>query len=517
MTFDKRLAQLRDGDADNLLKIQRGIEKESLRITHDGHLSQRPHPQSLGSALTHPSITTDYSEALIELITPTFNGLQEVLDFLNQLHRLTYHHIDDELLWVNSLPCLLGDEKTIPIAEFGTSNIGRMKHVYRRGLDLRYGRNMQIIAGIHYNFSVPDVFWRTMELSDNGPDQHAVSNAYMAGIRNFHRFSWLLFYLFGASPAACRSFFSEADACGLVSLGSHTLYAKNATSLRMSNYGYRNPVQSEICINHNSVDSYIETLSETINTPFASYEKFGVRSNGDYIQLNTNLLQIENEYYSVIRPKRRTNSMEKPTHALRDRGVEYLEIRCLDLDPYEPIGISEVQSQFLDLLILFCLLYPSPAMPDSHHPIISANKDATVLNGRNPELILKRNGERISLASWGKEILDHLQPIAERFDQALQGDGYQRCLKMQRDKLDNPELTPSARILNELIENDESFFAFAMRKAEEAKAELTREPLDSATISEFAEVATRSIQEQIEMESRDEEDFDQFLKAYFSQ
>lgn len=517
MTFEQQLDRVRSDAGEIFPNFRRGIEKESLRITPDGHLSQEPHPSALGSALTHPYITTDYSEALMELVTPTFDTLNQVLDHLELLHGVVYHHIDEGLLWVNSLPCLLGDESSIPIAEFGTSNIGRMKHVYRRGLDLRYGRRMQIIAGIHYNISVPDSFWKALGISETSTSHMQISNTYMAAIRNFHRYCWILFYLFGASPAACRSFFADSDTSGLSELGSHTVYAEHGTSLRMSNYGYRNPVQSEIRINQNSVDEYIRSLCETITTPFPMYEEFGIKSNGEYLQLNTNLLQIENEYYSVIRPKRRIKPMEKPTHALRNRGVEYLEVRCIDLDPYEPTGISPTQAQFLDLLITFCLLHPSPPMPDEHFPIISANKDATVMYGRNPGLELIRNGERVRLKSWGMEILDSLESIAELFDQTLGIDDYKACVQIQKDKLENPDNTPSARILNELKENDEPFFTFAMRKAEEAKRIIASRQLNSATIDEFTDVATESIQKQNEMESKDEMEFDKFLKWYFSQ
>ena len=517
MTFEQQLNKVRTDAVEIFSNINRGIEKESLRITPDGHLSQQPHPAALGSALTHPFITTDYSEALVELVTPTFETIDEVLNHLELLHKIVYHHIEDELLWVNSLPCLLGDESAIPIAQFGTSNIGRMKHVYRRGLDVRYGRRMQIIAGIHYNISVPAKFWQALGISDNGSDDTNVSNAYMAGIRNFHHHCWLLFYLFGASPAACKSFFPGSESCGLSQFETHTVYARSGTSLRMSNYGYRNPVQSEIRIDQNSVEKYIETLIDTITTPFPAYEKYGVKSNGDYVQLNTNLLQIENEYYSVIRPKRRTKPMEKPTYALRERGVEYLEIRCLDLDPYEPTGISKVQAQFLDLFITFCLLNPSPPLKQEHYPIISANKDATVLNGRNPDLTLNRNGDHVSLKTWGLEILDKLEAIAELFDQESGTDSYQQAIRSQRAKLENPDETPSAQILNELNTNNEPFFSFAMRKAEEAKAALNGKPLNREVMDEFAEVAAKSIQQQLEMEQKDEVEFDQFLAWYFSQ
>ena len=517
MSFDIRLKRLSDSADSIIPKIKRGIEKESLRITADGHLSQSAHPQALGATLTHPYITTDYSEALLELVTPTYFSVTEMLRHLEQLHQIIYHHIADEMLWVNSLPCLLSSEDSIPIAQFGTSNIGKMKHVYRRGLGLRYGRKMQVIAGIHYNFSVPDDFWQVLDILHSESDHTAISNAYMAGTRNFHRYCWILFYLFGASPAACRSFFDDNDPGNLQTIQSHTLYGEYATSIRMSNFGYRNPVQSEIRIDHNSVDGYIETLTNVINTPFPKYEQFGVKSNGDYLQLNANLLQIENEYYSVIRPKRRTRPLEKPTAALRDRGVEYLEVRCLDLDPFNAIGISENQARFMDLFLMFCLINPAPRLSDRHPEIISSNKDAIVLEGRSPQLRLIRNGKSVSPREWGLELLLKLEDVATVFDHALGGDLYRQAVLEQRTKLEDPEQTPSARIVRSLLKENEPFFSFAMRMAKKAKQTITKNPLDPEEIERYRAIASESIDRQRELEATNDTDFDSFLSRYFAQ
>ncbi len=516
MSFDKRLKQLSNSADVIIPQIKRGIEKESLRITPDGHLSKMAHPRSLGSALTHPYITTDYSEALLELVTPTYLSIPQMLQHLEILHKIVYTHIDEELLWVNSLPCLLSDESSIPIAEFGTSNVGRMKNVYRRGLGLRYGRKMQVIAGLHYNFSVPDSFWEALDIVSTENDFYAVSNAYLAGTRNFLHHGWLLFFLFGASPAACRSFFDGTDPADLTKLDSHTLYGEYATSLRMSNFGYRNPIQSEIRIDHNSIAGYIETLSRVINRPFQKYAEYGTKANGEYLQLNTNLLQIENEYYSVIRPKRRTMSQEKPTAALKSRGVEYLEVRCLDLDPFSPIGISENQALFMDLFLMFCLLNPVAPMTANQQKMITSNKDMIVLGGRSPGLELQQNGRSVSLVSWGLDLLAYLEEIATVFDRTLGGDLYLQALNEQRRKFDDPGLTPSAQILTQLLENDEPFFTFAMRMAEQTKSTLNQIQLDSNEIERYRTIAEQSIADQIELEQSEKIDFDTFLENYFS-
>ncbi|HEX4975680.1 MAG TPA: glutamate--cysteine ligase, partial [Pseudomonadales bacterium] len=198
------MAQLTNASqAQTLKQLRRGIEKESLRVTPEGRLAQTPHSKRLGSALTNPAITTDYSEALLEFITPAFPSVDETLAYLKKTHVFTYQNIENELLWVNSMPCIMGDDDGIPIAQYGTSNSGRMKTVYRNGLGYRYGRRMQTIAGIHYNFSFPDEFWQAFQVNEQNTQtlRDFASSSYFALIRNFQRFSPLLIYLFGASPA----------------------------------------------------------------------------------------------------------------------------------------------------------------------------------------------------------------------------------------------------------------------------------------------------------------------------
>jgi len=136
--------------------IKRGIEKESLRVTPEGHISVPDHPAVLGSALTNPYITTDFGEALLEFITPAYASIDECLGMLDNIHRFTLQNLEqDEMLWVSSMPCPLGSDDDIRLAEFGSSNIGRLKNLYRHGLSNRYGRLMRVIAGIPYNFSMP--------------------------------------------------------------------------------------------------------------------------------------------------------------------------------------------------------------------------------------------------------------------------------------------------------------------------------------------------------------------------
>jgi len=220
----------------------RGIERETLRVDRAGHLARSPHPVAMGSALTHPQITTDYAETLLEFITPAEKDIADTVAKLDGIHRYAYSKLGDELLWSQSMPCQLPAEQDIEIAYYGTSNLGMLKHVYRRGLALRYGKAMQCIAGIHYNYSLDEGLWRVLaenEVSGKRLSPRSFqSEAYLATIRNFRRYSWLLMYLFGASPVLSSSFL-RGRPHQLDTLSDDTLYLPYATSLRMSDLGYQ--------------------------------------------------------------------------------------------------------------------------------------------------------------------------------------------------------------------------------------------------------------------------------------
>lgn len=516
--LERRLKTLAANGAERLLgQLRRGIEKESLRIRGDGVLAKTVHPPSLGSPLTHPHITTDYSEALLEFVTPTVSTIDEALQFLTWIHEFVYQNIGNEKLWVNSMPCILRGEQSIPIARYGNSNIGYMKYVYRRGLGYRYGRLMQTIAGIHYNFSVPADLWTACELiAGDKPDKDAVSERYFAAIRNFHRYCWLLFYLFGASPAVCRTFL-EGREHPLEPFGAVSFYAPFGTSIRMSSLGYRNDAQAGINISYNCVAEYIESLRRATSTPHPDYERIGVKEDNEYRQLNSNVLQIENEFYAVIRPKRVIRPGERPTHALSDRGVEYIEVRCVDLDPFAPVGITAEQVRFLDVFLLYCLLEDSPFIDAAEAQTIASNKDVTVIHGRDPLTELVRGATSIGLPRWGLELCDSMQPIADILDSVQDTSAYGEAVAHQRDKLRDPERTPSAAIVADMRRHRESFFEFAMRKANEHENYFKNVALPAETESHFRALAAQSWDEQRRIEQEDDLDFDAFLAHYFAQ
>ncbi|KAF1066758.1 MAG: Glutamate--cysteine ligase [Pseudomonas citronellolis] len=513
--LSRRLALL--GDAANLPLLTQslhGIERECLRVDAHGDLALTPHPKVLGSALTHPRITTDYSESLLEFITPATTSIEQTLSALDDIHRFASTHLGDELLWSPSMPCPLPDEATIPIAHYGNSNIGRLKYVYRKGLALRYGKTMQCIAGIHYNFSLAEGIWKLLQHEDGDEDQRDFQSVhYIALIRNFRRYSWLLMYLFGASPALDAGFL-RGRAHQLEQFDAQTLYLPYATSLRMSDLGYQNNAQAGLTPCYNDLDSYIESLRRAVSTPYAPYEKVGTQQNGEWVQLNTNVLQIENEYYSSIRPKRVTYTGERPIQALMARGVQYVEARCLDINPFLPLGIDASESRFLDAFLLFCALEDSPLLADGECHGATDNFLAVVKEGRRPGLQLQRCGQSISLQDWANELLERIAPIVELLDRANGGELHAQSLAEQRAKVADPDLTPSARVLAEMRAHGEGFTAFALRQSRLHAEQLAARPLSDEQQQAFEDMARESLSEQSDLESQTEGDFDTFVAAY---
>lgn len=521
-TLTTRLNQLRDHDHHNLLcGGLKGIEKESLRITRDGTIAQTPHPKILGSALTHPYITTDYSEALIELITPAFSDITKTLGYLQDVHQFVYDHLDHEMLLCTSMPCGINGDYSIPIAQYGTSNIGRMKHVYRHGLWHRYGRTMQSIAGIHFNYSAPAALWLALHQLDNNSLslEQFTADGYFGLIRNFQRVGWIILYLFGASPAICKSFFKSRPSLmdQFEEFDQGTLYHPFATSLRMSDIGYKSKNQANLKIDYNSLGGYVDSLTRAIQTPYPDYEKIGTFVDGEYRQLNANILQIENEFYSIIRPKQIAESGEKPTLALKRRGVRYVEMRSLDLDLFNPIGIDESKARFIEALLLTCLLSDSPALSEQDHTINNTNQLVVANFGRKPGLELDKNHQKILLKDWAFEILEAMQPVCAILDQDNADKPYSSALKQQSSVVQNPDLTASARMLENMAQLHQPFARLALNKSIEHQQYFSQNPLKSELTQQFIEMAELSHAKQHALENKTQMPFELFLKNYFAQ
>lgn len=517
-----RLQQLAPPESKALLaEIGRGIEKESLRVSADGTLAMTPHPAALGSALTHGSITTDYSEALLEFITPVSQSINASLEELENIHRFTYRHIDDELLWSASMPCIVSGDAGIPVAQYGTSNVARMKTAYRYGLGHRYGRAMQTIAGIHYNFSMPHAFWEQEweSLGRPGKLKHHITERYLDLIRNFRRYSWLLVYLYGASPAVCSSFLRGRRDHGLQSFDDegNSLYLPHATSLRMGDLGYSSDAQKDLNVCYNCLDAYVDTLRKAIMQPHPAYRDIPHGANGDYQQLKDSLLQIENEFYSPIRPKRVTRSGETPLSALRRGGIEYIEVRCIDVNPFLPVGLDAEQVRFMDTFLLFCLLNDSPDCADSEQSIQAANLEAVVNRGREPGLLLQTDSGKQPMSDWASELFELMAPIAAMLDEVHQLQSYSTAMAAEWAKIQDPELTPSARVLREMREQGQPFFRIAMGYSTTWAAQFRTEELAADVEERLTREAARSLQAQKDIEAADTISFEQYLSEFYAQ
>ncbi len=499
--------------------LARGVEKESLRVTASGALAMTPHPRELGAALTHPHITTDFSEAQIELITGVHPDAETCVRELAEIHQYVYRHLADEMLWSSSMPCRLPADDDIPIGQYGASNVGKLKTVYRMGLARRYGRRMQTISGVHYNFSLPESAMTALqrEALDERSAVTFQTDAYFGLIRNFRRHSWLPLYLFGASPAVCRSFV-DGRPHRLLPLSADTLYLPHATSLRMGPLGYQSDAQRSLAVSYNSLGSYAGSLHHALTEPYPQYDAIGVIDATDgYRQLATTLLQIENEFYGTIRPKRRIRRGERPLHALTERGVEYVEVRSLDVDPFAAVGIDTVTMRFLDVLLLHCLLSDSPPDTPDEIAIIAQNQYRVAERGREPGLRLHRNGSDVALADWGRELIDECRPIADAVDQARGGRVYRDALSVADRVMQQADAAPSARVLQEMHAlYDDSYIEFAIAKSREHRDELFTRPLPVDVDTRFRALAEESLARQRSIEESDRLPFEEYRQQYLA-
>ncbi|MEX2481825.1 MAG: glutamate--cysteine ligase [Gammaproteobacteria bacterium] len=496
----------------------KGLEKESLRITAEGCIAQTPHPAAWGAPLTHPYITTDYSEALPEFITPAFTDLTETVGFLEDIHRFLYRHLpEEELLWASSMPCAVSDDGSIPIARYGTSNSGRMKHIYRVGLDYRYGRRMQAIAGVHFNYSLPLEFWPVyLDGEGTAADlQPFIDDNYFALIRNFKRLGWMVPFLFGNSPAVCKSFLAGRTT-RFKELMRGTYYLPHATSLRMSDIGYKNKNQAVLTVSYDTLADYVASLQQALRTPYPEYEAIGLYDGDERIQLSTNLLQIENEHYSFVRPKRTVEAGERATNALRARGVEYVEVRALDVNTSSPIGVDLGQLQFVEAFLIFCLLEESPPLTSAELRSIEYNELTVALRGRAPGLELIGNGGKRPIRAWSLEICERMYAICEALDATESGTPYVAALKQQIDAIRHPDSLPSARILDALRTGQEQFHNFAMDLSTRYAADFRARPPAAEVEDRFTRLAIDSHAEQARIEAADDKSLEDYITHYIT-
>ncbi|WMY97527.1 MAG: glutamate--cysteine ligase [Arsenophonus sp.] len=501
----------------SLRYIKRGVEREGLRITQSGKLANTLHPKVFGKALTHPWITTDFSESLLEFITPTHTDVKYILTFLQDLYRYSILNLNGELIWPLSMPCFIDNPNNIIIAKYGDSNIGRFKTLYREGLKHRYGSLMQIISGVHYNFSFPSIFWNEWKKNNFQNKRNlSISDGYFNLIRNYYRFNWLIPYLFGTSPAISGSFLQGKEKRFFLKKGvKNTYYLPYATSLRMSSLGYTNDIQDKLTISYNNLKNYIKNLKNAMSKPFAKFSKLGIKNKiGQYIQINTNLLQIENEFYAPIRPKRILKNHRSLIDALSKDGIEYLEIRILDINPFNHIGVDKLQINFLDLFLIWCLCADSPPMNKKEFKVCKINFKNVVLKGRKPGQVIYVLNKKtlIPIREVAKSFFHDLLKIAYLLDMALNTKYEKICIKLM-NMVENPELTYSGQLLSSILEK--GIDEYGLELAKNYYQKVKKESYQILNNNDFYHKKLYSIEKQKRLEKENKISFDDYLKMYF--
>jgi len=519
-TFSERLNDLADRNPYQALQdIKHGVEREALRINRNGSLALTPHPEALGSALEHDYITTDFSESLLEFITPPENKIEKSLEQLADIHKFVNDNIGEERLWPLSMPCYINDESTIPLAYYGESNTAKMKRVYRVGLKNRYGSMMQVISGVHFNFSLPDSFWQIWaDVIGEPGSQDTISAQYFSLLRNYRRYSWLIPYLYGSSPAICGSFIKDKPHnLPFEKVGVGSYYLPYATSLRLSDLGYTNKEQARLQICYNELDNYVALLREAMQSKSERFSQYASGEGGNWQQLSPNILQIENELYSSIRPKQPTRSLEKPTDALIRRGVNYIEVRALDVNPFAAVGISATQFAFLDVFLLTCLVKPSLKLDSAGVQETQANFKSVVLEGRRPSLILQKDGQSIAMRVWAEQLFEEFKQTAAMLDKANDSTRYSEAVATEWEKILNPELTFSGRWLSQLLSENRDNGELGLTLSEQYRQQLSEHTYGTLNEDNFRQIARSSLQTQAEKEQVEEVAFNEFIEKYFAE
>jgi len=498
----------------DLLRFSKvGFEKESLRVINSS-ISQHPHPELLGSALCNHYITTDFSEAQLELVTPPLNDKIKGLRFLEDVHHFISCNLEDEILWPFSMPVAINAEEEIPIAYYGPSNLGVFKQIYRNGLSHRYGRMMQAISGVHYNYSVPDSIWQSSLFKNMDIDSQKVrSAAYFNMLRNIYRVNWLILYLFGASPTITRNFLTE-DNHSFKQLDKQTLFLPYATSLRMSNFGYQNTRRKKLEVSINSMAEYVSDLRKATNTAHSEFAKIQKKNTNFQAQINENILQIDDEYYAVARAKSKSISDQRTTSKLNQGGVDFIELRSLDLNPFSRIGIDKETTLFLEVLLAYCFIKQGQYFTDDEITSINHNDALVATKGREPMLKLLKDGETISLKDWGNQIIENLLPIAAVLDSNK--NQYTEAVDQMREKINDSNQTLSGRLLDKIYNNNMSFIELGENIGKANKMHyLNLNQSENASWDLLEKETIDSHTQQKKLENNDGESFEAFVENYF--
>ena len=479
-----RLINLKDSGFFENLEIERGIEKEFFRVDKNGFISKKSHPESLGSALTNKLITTDFAEAQVELVTPVFKEINALYDYLLSLHIFVAQNIDkDEMLWPFSMPPQIKDESDINLGFYHQSNIGLLKHVYRKGLKVRYGPTMQCVSGMHYNFSIKK---DSLSILTKSSIQNDIDEAYLGLIRNFKRLFWFVLLEFGQTNVVDSSFINNREH-KLEKLNLSDMYLENATSLRMSDIGYQSKAQKGLNIKYNSLSGFLQKIRDAITIPYKEFDDLKLLdSDNEYQQISNGIIQIENEYYDSIRPKRSSADNTRPYDLLKRYGIEYLEVRGIDLFPNDITGISVHHMRFLDIVLIHCLINESPKITDDEKEKIDSNDIKVIYEGRNKKSNIYFNNQIINIEEARNNIVDELKLIAsflnnsESFEESIEHVINSIKGKLPSSSFHSDGINKAKENIEILRSNDSSNLVGIKKEAELSLDELRKIPKNSS-------------------------------------
>ena len=417
------LSQLhKNASSEDLKQGSFGIEWEGLRVRANGELSLTPHPEIFGNKLSNPYITTDFSESQIEIITPTFDTIDEAFSFFSFMSDLVNSSLDDdEFLWFQSLPCILPDSSQIPIAKYKGRELAEESMEYRKGLAKKYGLRKQLISGIHFNFSFKEELieklYENLDISEIENDEDSrmsykefKNRLYLKISRNYIRYVWLIIYLTGCSVAAHDTFTPECTKLMEHSDNRGGVYSERGPSFRNASCGYKN--LEHLYPSYASVDAFANDVQSFIDEGHLSQAK---------------------ELYTQIRLKPKDPS--DVLLSLKNDGIKYLEVRTLDINPFYKCGLIKRDMEFLHLFLIYCLIADESDYENWQEEAIY-NEEMVAESAYDYNMKLLKDGEEISLEEWGLRILDEIDDMCRTL-----GIGSRSLIDSMRQRIVDPSLT----------------------------------------------------------------------------
>ena len=404
---------------DEILAGSFGIEWESLRARGKGELSLTPHPRAFGDKLKNPLITTDFSESQIEMITPVFDTIDKAFDTFSLLADLVNSSLpEDEYLWFQSIPCILPYNDEIPIAQY--SDEGESSQKYREDLAKKYGVKKQMISGVHFNFSFDDDVLKKLQkiLGSELTFKEFRNEVYLKIARNYLRYCWLIIYLTGCSIGSHNTFTEECIHLMDAKDDYGSYYSTKGPSFRNSSCGYKN--------------------LKNLYPSYASVEDF-TRDVEDFIERGD--LSEAKELYTQIRLKPKDPA--DYLNSLNEDGIQYIEIRTLDINPFYQCGLVRHDMKFLHLFLIYMFVKDESSYANWQEEA-HINEENAAEMAYDESMRLIRDGKKVTLKSWASEIINEMYGMCEVFGI----DEERKTLRLMCNRIKDPSLTYGQRLLN---------------------------------------------------------------------